>query len=172
MTRRRKMLSDRDAPYMQALIRQMETQSKSTLATWAIDYSEAVLIPLWDRSYPDDSRPISAIHAARERLTGRIKLPEAKKAILQCHEAAQEADCVPAAQAAARAIGQSASIIHSARHCMGLPFYGALAIALDRLGTEAEWEFLERQAAEECGRMLEMLRSRSVADEPGPAKIN
>jgi len=76
------------------------------------------------------------------------------------------------ARAAARAIGQSASTIHSARHCIGLPLYGAVAVAYDALGTSASWSELEACAAEECERMLEALRAVSVDDEPNPAKID
>lgn len=35
----RKMLSDWKAPYIQALMKLIETQSKSTLAHWAVDYA-------------------------------------------------------------------------------------------------------------------------------------
>jgi hypothetical protein len=172
MPKARKMLNDWDAPYIQSLVRLIETRSKSTLAHWAINYSEHVLLPLWSKHCPDDLRPHKAIHAAREWLSGEIKLPEAKKAILECHEAAREAEGNPAAQAAARAIGQSASTIHSAGHCIGLALYGALAVAYDTLGTRAAWEQLEQYAGEECGRMLDALRAVAVEDEQNPARIS
>jgi len=172
MKRSRKMLNNWNAPYLQLLVKQIETQSKQTLARWAADYAERVLLPLWSKHYPDDSRPRNALAAANKWLTGEIKLPEAKAAILECHAAAREAETNPAAQAAARAIGQSASTIHAAGHCIGLALYGALAIAFDSLGTTAPWEQTEKRAAEECGRMLEALRAISVDNEPNPAKIS
>ncbi len=172
MARARKMLSDWDAPYIQALVRLIETQSKPTLAHWAVDYAESVLLPLWSKHYPDDLRPQNALNAAREWLSGAIKLPQAKAVILECHAAAREAEGNPVAQAAARAIGQCASTIHSARHCIGLALYGALAVAYDTLGTKVPWEQLEQCAADECGRMLDALRAVSVDNEPNPAKID
>ncbi len=129
MGKPRKMLSDWDVPYLQPLIRLVETQSKVTLAHWAVDYSEKVMLPIWSEAFPGDSRPQLALEAARQWLDGKIKLPQAKTAILACHAAAREAESFPAAQAAARSVGQSASAIHSARHCVGLPLYGALAVA-------------------------------------------
>lgn len=168
----RKMLSDWNAPYVQALVKVIETQSKVTLANWAIDYSERVLLPIWNRYQPDDLRPRNALNAARAWLAGTIKLPQAKPAILECHEAAREALANPAAQAAARAIGQSASTIHSATHCIGLPLYGALAAAYDTLGRDAKWTQLEQYAADECDRMLDALNTVAVENEPNPAKIN
>lgn len=172
MARARKMLTDWQAPYIQALMRQIERQSKSTLASWAVGYAERVLLPLWSARYPDDWRPRRALEAARRWLAEEIKLPEAKVSILACHAAARESEGDPVARAAARAIGQSASTIHSARHCIGLPLYGAVAVAYDALGTSASWSELEACAAEECERMLEALRAVSVDDEPNPAKID
>lgn len=166
-----KMLNDWDAPYIQALVKQIETQSKSTLAHWAVDYAEQTLLPLWKMSYPEDTRPLHAIDAARAWLTGAIKLSEAKKTILECHAAARDAEGNPVAQAAARAIGQCASTIHSARHCIGLALYGALAVAYATLSTDTTWHELQQCAGHECNRMLDALIAVSVADEPKPAKI-
>ena len=117
---------------------------------------------------PDDSRPRMSPprgHGSRKQAAAGEERDTA------CHEArANDAD--PAAQAAARTIGQCAATIHSARHCIGLALYGALAVAYDDLGTKAPWAQLEQRAAEECGRMLAALRAVAVEDEPNPAKIN
>lgn len=172
MPKARKMLSNWEAPYIQSLMKLIETQSKLTLATWAANYSEQVILPLWSKYYPNDLRPQNALNAAREWLSGTIKLPQAKMAILECHAAAREADGNPVAQAAARAIGQCSSTIHSAQHCIGLAFYGAIAVAYDRLGTDAAWGQIEQCAAEECGRMEAALRAAAVENEPNPAKID
>ena len=172
MPKTRKMLSDWDAPYIQALVKLIETQSKTTLANWCVDYAGQRLLPIFEAGYPEDMRPRQALNAAREWLDGAIKLPQAKAVILACHAAAREAQTNPAAQAAARAIGQSASTIHSATHCIGLAAYGALAVAYDTLGTKVPWEQLERCAAGECKRMLEALRAVAVVNEPNPAKFN
>lgn len=169
---KKKMLSDWNVPYIQSLVKLIETQSKTTLAYWAVDYSERVILPLWSKCYPDDLRPQNTLNAAREWLSGVIKLPQAKAEILACHAAARKADANPVAQAAARAIGQSASTIHSARHCIGLVLYGAIAVAYDTLGTNAPWDQLEQCSAGECGRMLNALSAVSVVNEPNPAKID
>ena len=172
MPKARKMLSDWEAPCIQSLLKLIETQSKSTLAYWATDYAERVILPLWNSYYPNDIRPQNALNAARSWLSGAIKLPQAKSAILECHAAAREAEKTPVAQAAARTIGQCASTIHSARHCIGLAFYGALAVAYDQLGTDAPWGKIEQSAAEECERMETALWEVAVENEPNPAKID
>jgi hypothetical protein len=172
MPKARKMLSDWNAPYIQSLMKLVETQSKATLVIWAVDYSERIILPLWRKYCPDDLRPQNALHAARQWMSGTIKLPQAKSAILECHAAAREAEGNPAAQAAARTIGQCASTVHSARHCIGLAFYGAIAVAYDRLGTDAPWGQIEQRAAEECGRMEAALHAAAVENESNPAKID
>ncbi len=172
MPKTRKMLNDWRAPYIQSLMKLIETQSKATLAGWAVDYAGRVILPLWSKYSPDDPRPQNALNAACEWLSGTIKLPQAKSIILGCHAAAREEEGNPVAQAAARAIGQCASTIHSARHCIGLAFYGALAVAYDRIGTDAPWGQIEQCAAEECGCMEAALRAVAVEDEPNPAKID
>ena len=172
MPRARKMLSNWDAPCLRALVASIETQSKATLVHWAVGYAEQVMLPLWSRHYPGDPRPRNALDAARRWLSGAIKLQHARPAILECHAAAREAEENPAAQAAARAIAHSASTIHSPRHCIGLPLYGAMAVAYDTIGVNAPRAELERCAADECGRMLDALRAISVDDEPNPARIS
>ena len=137
MAKLRKMLGAADSPYIVSLMRLIETQSKTTLANWSIDYAENHFVKIYDKAYPGDTRPQMALDVAREWLAGRIKLPEAKRIILnECHAAAREAEAQPAAQVAARACGQAAASIHTATHALGLAFYGAAAIAYDRVGTE------------------------------------
>jgi hypothetical protein len=171
MPKYRKMLSDWEAPAIQSLIKQIETQSKITLANWALDYAEARLLPIWNRQHASDQRPADAIQAARAWLAKEIKLPAAKADILACHAAAREMEAEPAAQAAARAIGQCAATIHSARHCIGLALYGALAIAYDQLGPDTAWAELESSAYAACADMLTALEAVSVPNESNPAKI-
>jgi hypothetical protein len=172
MPKPRKMLTDCNAPYIVALMRLIETQSKATIANWCVSYAEARLLPIWEKHYPGDGRPRAAVQAAREWLEGKVKLPAAKKVILDAHAAAREAEGNPAAQGAARAIGQAASTIHSATHSLGLPLYGSLAIAYDRIGVQSPWEDLLRVAEEECWKMHAALKAVAVENEPNPAKVN
>ena len=173
MLKYRKMLSDINAPYLQSLMRLIETQSKTTLAHWSIDYTRAYILPIYEKVYPDDARPRHALGAAEEWLAGKVKLPYVKNIILnECHAAARELDADPTAQAAARTCGQAAATIHTPTHSIGLALYGALAVAYDRLGIDAGWDALLSIAAEECAKMEEALRTVAVENEPNPAKIN
>jgi hypothetical protein len=95
-----------------------------------------------------------------------------KPLILKAHEAARESEATPAAQAAARAIGQAASTIHAATHSLGLAFYGAAAVAYDRYGTQASLEIYARVMEEETLRVTAALRAVAVENELNKAKIN
>jgi hypothetical protein len=171
MAKPRKMLCNLEAEYTQTLMRLIETQSKITLANWALDYAEAHYLPIYLKHYPDDPRPKSAIDAARDWLAGKVKLPAVKTIILETHKAAREAEAIPSAQAAARAIGQTASTIHAATHSLGLAFYGAAAVAYESFGTQADPDLYERITEEEHSRVTEALRAISIENEPNPAKI-
>ena len=168
----RKMLTDWQAPYILPILRLIESQSKATIAKWCLDYCQVHLLPIYERAYAGDMRPRQALDAARSWLAGEIKLPEAKKIILTCHEAAREADTKPAAQAAARAIGQCAATIHVPTHSAGLMFYGALAVAYDEVGVDANWDDILARVSEECNKMELALRNVAIENEANPAKLN
>ncbi|MDR1065313.1 MAG: hypothetical protein LBL25_02990 [Oscillospiraceae bacterium] len=167
----RKTFGDVNAPSVVALMRLIETQSKTTVASWTLDYAERKLLPLFEKHCPDDKRPAHAISAAREWLDGKVKLPYVKNIILnECHAAARELDNAPVAQAAARAIGQSAGSIHAAPHSLGLYFYAAAAVAYDRLGLGASEAEYEAVAEEVCADYTAALKSVAVENEPNPAR--
>jgi len=169
----RKMLGDWREPCAQSLMRLMETQSKATLAKWALEYAREHILSIYAKEYPVDRRPEAALIAAQRWLAGEIKLPEAKGIILnECHAAAREVAASPATQAAARACGQAASVIHAPTHSLGLYFYGSAAKAYDQLGLDASQEAYDAFAREECARLEAALREIAVEDEPNPAKLN
>ena len=168
----RKKYGDVNAPSTVRLMRLIETQSKTTIANWTLDYAEANLLPLFEKHCPNDERPAHAIIAAREWLDGKVKLPYVKNIILgECHATARELNNNPVAQAAARAIAQSASSIHATTHSLGLYFYAAAAIAYDRLGIEASEEEYAAIAEEVCLEYTVALLAVAVENEPNPAKL-
>jgi len=170
MKKLRKMLGDPYQPEIQALMRLIETQSKTTLANWCLDYAEKNYLPLYKKA--NDMRPHNALKAARDWLSGKIKLPEAKIHILAVHEAAREAEGKPVEQAVLRAIGQAASTIHAATHCLGIAFYGAVVVAYSTAGLEASAEVYDNLAAEEFIRIYDSLKAVAVENEPNPVKVN
>jgi hypothetical protein len=167
----RKTFGDTNAPSTVALMRLIETQSKTTIVNWTLAYAEQKILPLFKKHCPNDQRPAQAITAARQWLDGKVKLPYVKNIILnECHAAARELDDNPVAQAAARAIGQSAGSIHAAPHSLGLYFYAAAAVAYDRLGLDAGAAEYNAVAEEVCADYTAALRAVALENEPNPAK--
>lgn len=173
MAKLRKMLGAADSPYIVSLMRLIETQSKATISKWCMDYCEEHILPIFEKHCQGDMRPRNAIDAARDFINGKRKFQEVKSIILnECHAAAREQEGSPAAQAAARACGQASACFHTPTHSLGLAFYGAAAIAYDRVGINERAEVYDQIAAEECAKMEAALRAVAVENEPDPAKIN
>ena len=159
MAKIRKMLGKSDSPYIISLMRLIETQSKLTITEWCISYAEEHILPIFEKECPSDFRPRRALSAARDWLAGKVKFPVVKQIILhECHAAARELYKNPVAQAAARACGQAAAVLHTPTHSLGLTFYGSVAIAYSRLGLNETEEIYDQCAAEECAKMETALR--------------
>lgn len=172
MRKLRKMFGEYNDEHIVELMNLIDTQSKETIANWCMNYAEENILPIYKKYYPNDNRPQIALDASRDWFKGLKKLPEVKDIILnQCHQAAREAEGSPAAQAAARTLGQAAACFHTPTHSLGLAFYGGAAVAYDRLGLEATDEEYKKVAREEVLKMTEALRKVAVKDEPNKAKL-
>lgn len=168
----RKMLGRADAPEVVALMRLIDTQSKATICEWCMRYAEENMLPIFERRCPDDNRPRAALAAARDYLDGKVKFSVVKNIILnECHAAARELEHDPAAQAAARACGQGSAVVHTLSHSLGLYFYGAAAIAYDRLDLDATDDAYSAVAQEVCADLTAALQAVAVMNEPNPVKI-
>ena len=172
MRKLRKTIGNFDCPEILSIARLAETQSKRTLCLWSIPYAEENLLPIYERTFPDDLRPRNALKNAIGWLEGRVKFTDAKDTNNGAHNAATEAEGNPAAQAAARAIAHASLTIHVSAHCMGIAFYGAAAIAYDRLGLEATQEEYLLIAKQAWSKMEADLRNVAIDNGPEPAKIN
>lgn len=168
----RKMLGDVNAPSVLLLRDLIDTQSKETIRMWCLCYAEDKMLPLFEKHCPGDSRPQSAIYAARDYMEGKVKFPAVKHIILnECHAAARELEENPAAQAAARAVGQGSAVTHTLTHSLGLYFYAAAAVAYDRMGLTASEDVYALIAEEVCLDYTNALRAIAVLNEPNPARL-
>jgi hypothetical protein len=116
------------------------------LALWAADCAEHVL-PFFEENFSDDDRPRKAIEACRSWVaTGVFKMAVIRKASLDSHAAAREAQKESAACYAARAAGQAVASAHVPTHCIGAAVYAIKAAAAhsgnpdDGLVNERDWQ--------------------------------
>ena len=56
----RKTLGNMESPECQSLMRQMETQSRQTLATWAVAYAKERYLPIYQDACPAEERLYAA----------------------------------------------------------------------------------------------------------------
>lgn len=124
------ILFDRDSDCLQELMSRFGEQKHRTLVMWALDCAQSPLSVLKVR-YPLEDRPGNALKAAAAWARGDIKMPEAKRAILDAHAFAKEI-IDPADIALIHAIGQAASTVHVATHALGLPFYELTSIVFEK----------------------------------------
>lgn len=107
--------------------------NRRALILWALELAEETVRELESR-YPGDCRPREAVEAARAWAAREIKMPLAKRAILDCHAMSKEL-AAPADIAWCHAVGQACSVVHTEGHAMGYPIYELTAIVLE-LGLE------------------------------------
>ncbi|MGE5495174.1 MAG: putative immunity protein [Burkholderiales bacterium] len=123
--KKNKLLFTRDSMCLKELIALIEMQSHRTLVMWALDCAKNAL-EVFESLYPDEQRLRRALELCEEWSKGRIKMPEAKRAILDAHQAAKDYD--DEYGALAHAIGHACAAVHVETHAIGLVLYELTAI--------------------------------------------
>ena len=104
--------------------------NRRVLILWALELAGETVLKLTER-YPEDLHPREAITASRAWAAGEVKMPLAKRAILNCHTMAKELTA-PADIARCHAVGQACSVVHTVGHALGYPMYELTAIVLEQ----------------------------------------
>lgn len=129
LKRKNKILFSRDSLCLQNLLIELRKQDRKVIILWALECAENISKEL-TKKYPNDSRFENAINLSKEWAHGKIKMPLAKKAILQAHAVAKEISN-PVDIALCHALGQGCSAVHVETHAIGLPMYELTAIVLE-----------------------------------------
>lgn len=130
--RKNQILFSKDSLLFEHLRQLIDRTNRRALVLWALELAEETAVQL-EAKYPDQ-RPREAVEAARAWAAGEIKMPIAKRAILNCHAMAKELTD-PADIARCHAIGQACGVVHTVGHALGYPMYELTAIVLE-LGIE------------------------------------
>ena len=128
LKKKNKILFSHDSKCLQKLIVLMESQNHRTLAMWALDCAK---LPLqqFELKYPHEHRPRICLKACESWARGKIKMPEAKRTILDSHAVAKEIDDAVYG-ALCHAIGHAGATVHVKTHALGLPIYELTALVL------------------------------------------
>ena len=127
--RKNQILFSKDCLLLDELCQLIEQANRQVLVLWALELAEETVLVLAEK-YPEDFRPREAVGASRAWAAGEIKMPIAKRAILDCHAMAKELTN-PADIARCHAVGQACSVVHTAGHALGYPMYELTAIVLE-----------------------------------------
>jgi hypothetical protein len=154
----RKMLGDKNAPCTRALLLLIESQSKMVVCKWCIDYAEQHFLPIFEKHRSDGDHPRNALNTARDYLNGKLKFSEAKDYIW--YDVNSKKIGNPIEQAAENAILQAASVARypSKWHALAVYFYGAAAIAYDRVGLNESAEVYTSISEDVCADMTAALQ--------------
>lgn len=129
LKKKNKILFARDSECLQDLKKLIEQQKHRTLVMWALDCAKAPLTQ-FEKKYPQELRPRRALELCEAWSRGEIKMPLAKRAILDAHAVAKEIDD-SVYGALCHAIGQAGATVHVETHALGLPFYELTSIVLE-----------------------------------------
>ncbi len=136
-----------DHPLSVEIDKLARSREHRALALWAAECAERVL-PLFERGFPEDPRPRTAILKLREwERTGTFHMDEVRAASLNAHAAARLAPEGSAARFAARACGQAMATVHVKTHSIAAAWYAAKAIWAEGgdandIRSEREWQLL------------------------------
>ena len=128
LKKRNKILFSRDSQCLQKLINLIQLQNHRTLVMWALDCAKLTL-EQFEAKYPDEQRPRTCLELCETWARGKIKMPIAKRAILDSHAVAKEIDDKEYG-ALCHAIGHAGATVHVETHALGLPIYELTAIVL------------------------------------------
>ena len=128
--KKNKLLFSRESECLQELKTLIEQQKHRTLVMWALYCAKAPLTQ-FENKYPLELRPRKALKLCEDWSRGKIKMPAAKRAILDAHKVALEIDD-NVYGALCHAIGHAGATVHVKTHALGLVFYELTAIVLSK----------------------------------------
>jgi hypothetical protein len=128
LKKRNKILFSRESECLQDLKKLIQLQTHRTLVMWALDCGKAAL-EQFEAKYPDEPRPRVCLELCEDWARGKIKMPIAKRAILDSHAVAKEINDSEYG-ALCHAIGHAGATVHVETHALGLPFYELTSIVL------------------------------------------
>lgn len=122
---------------------ELGSANRREVVLWAFECAEAALETLRLKC-PRLEQPQQALTVCRAWARGDVRMPVARRAILDCHAACR--GCTDGELISlCHAIGQGLSAIHTPRHAIGLPIYELTAMVY-RLGDAYEIPVAEKLA--------------------------
>jgi hypothetical protein len=128
LKRKNTILFSRDSQCLQDLIKLIQLQNHRTIVMWALNCAK-VPLEQFETEYPDEHRPRTCLELCEDWARSKVKMPIAKKAILDSHAVAKEINDSEYG-ALCHAIGHAGATVHVETHALGLSFYELTSIVL------------------------------------------
>lgn len=149
--RKNKVLFSKESSCLQELSWLLTRQNRRVVVLWGMELASQGVQVLTNR-YPEDLRPEQMIKLCSMWSEGKIKMPQAKQAILQVHAMAKELNS-PEEIALCHAAAQGCSVIHTPGHALGYSIYELTAL-VHRYGIEHCIQPMEKRCEEYVQRLL------------------
>lgn len=151
LNRKNQILFSQKSELLQDLSNLIDVQNHRVLSLWAFELAEEAMSVI-EEKYPSELRPRIALEESKRWAFGEIKMPQAKRAILDCHAVAKEISS-PEHIALCHAVGQACSVVHTTGHAMGFPIYELTAI-VRKYGIDNCKDALEKRNSEYIDKLL------------------
>lgn len=140
--KKNKILFTRDSSTVQALRKLICDQKHTTIVFWCFDCMQTT-VKEFMTAYPKERDVERAIDLCYAWAQGEIKMPAAKRAILDCHAVAKRLDNEYYI-ALCHGIGQGCSAVHVETHALGLVFYELTAVVIKNGYKDYQDEVLQK----------------------------
>ena len=151
LKRKNKVFFSKQSELLQDLLWMIEEQNRKVVILWALDLAEETVQEL-EKKYPQETRARKALESTKLWAEGHIKMPVAKKDILQCHAVAKELTSLEDI-ALYHAVGQACSVVHTVGHASGYPIY-ELTTIVRKYGIDNCKEAVEKRKSEYVDKLL------------------
>lgn len=142
INRKNQILFAKDSAFLADLIELIAQQNHRTLVLWAFEFADEATQQLLER-HPSEKRFETVVMTAKDWAFAKVKMPVAKRAILDAHTAAKEMDSLEDI-ALGHAIGQACSVVHTEGHAIGFPIYDLTSL-VRKYGIPACKEIVENR---------------------------
>lgn len=127
---RRQILFSKDDEEIVSLALLIDETPRKAVVLWALELAEE-MVQVLEEKYPFEERPRIALTTTRMWASGKVKMPAAKRAILDCHAVAKEIDSTVDI-ARCHAIGQACGTVHANGHAIGFPIYDLTSLIREK----------------------------------------
>ena len=168
----RKMLGDVQSEVCRELMSVMSSQSKHTLAYFAITYAKKNYLSIYQAVQPEQASSFDEVFKQCEHyLDGETSLNACRPLLREVRLLSSKTKG-EVARAAARALAVACATIQTPTNALGFLFYGAAAKAYEQFGLQASQETYDQSAIKSLEDALAYLKSIMIENEQNPSQLD